>query len=474
MPYYEDINTLFIHIPKTGGISLGNYLKTKSKQILNGLSTEFGYRKLLGQVTDVCMQHLTYRTIHMFRKGLGVSKDCRNICIVREPYDRMISYLFWRESIMKTSRPSEVYDVIKKRLIEGVTVSRDGTHLDNNILPQYEYVVNDDGELVHNITLFHTEHLTEELQAYGFKEYDGLPVAPHLYYYRNYLNADSISLLNDYYKKDFDMFGYDRLDPDMWEEQNSSMKVILIHIGKCSGSLIQYNLKRDYITYATVHHSGNRPPAPSPNPDSLLQKYPGYQFICGVRHPIDRWVSAFNFCYTRAVIQKTCDCRKDEIEGFRRYKTAQNMAENLYDSEGKPNARAQAFARAKSDHMPFGMNHYLKHFNRHHKMCIIRHEHIKTDFESRFEKPFRYPDKQLQYNEKRYDTISLQAYHNLKRFLKEEFDTIDRLYSYGWIDKEYRELCHGYPISTAIGPDVHLDRENMRHIIECEERRRNE
>ena len=114
---------------------------------------------------------------------------------------------------MKTSRPSEVYDVIKKRLIEGVTDSRDGTHLDNNILPQYEYVVNDDGELVQNITLFHTEHLTEELQAHGFKEYDGLPVAPHLYYYRNYLSADSISLLNDYYKKDFDMFGYDRLDP---------------------------------------------------------------------------------------------------------------------------------------------------------------------------------------------------------------------------------------------------------------------
>ena len=67
------------------------------------------------------------------------------------------------------------------------------------------------------------------------------------------------------------------------------MKVILIHIGKCSGSIIQYNLKRDYITYTTVHHSGNRPPIPSPNPDSLLQKYPGHQFICGVRHPIDRW-----------------------------------------------------------------------------------------------------------------------------------------------------------------------------------------
>ena len=56
MPYYEDFNTLFIHIPRTGGISLGDYLKTKSKQTLKGLSTESGYRKLLGQVTDVCMQ----------------------------------------------------------------------------------------------------------------------------------------------------------------------------------------------------------------------------------------------------------------------------------------------------------------------------------------------------------------------------------------------------------------------------------
>jgi hypothetical protein len=120
------------------------------------------------------------------------------------------------------------------------------------------------------------------------------------------------------------------------------------------------------------------------------------------------------------------------------------------------------------------MNHYLKYLDRHHKMCIIRHEYIKTDFESRFEKPFCYPDKQLQYNEKRYDTISLQAYCNLKRFLKEEFDLIDKLYAYGWIDKQYQELCHGNPISTAISPDIHLDRENIRHIVECEERRRNE
>ena len=34
MPYYKDINLLFIHIPKTGGTSLENYLQTKSSQSL--------------------------------------------------------------------------------------------------------------------------------------------------------------------------------------------------------------------------------------------------------------------------------------------------------------------------------------------------------------------------------------------------------------------------------------------------------
>ena len=200
--------------------------------------------------------------------------------------------------------------------------------------------------------------------------------------YRSYLNTDSISLINDYYKKDFDIFGYARLDPDTWWKQTTNRKLIIIHAGKCSGSLIQYNLKYNYVTYFTVHHSGYRPPIPSPNPDALLRDHPGYQFICGVRHPIDRWVSAFNFCYTRAVIQGICDCRKDEVEGFKRYKTAENMAESLYDAEGNPDKVAHAFALTKSDHMPLGMSHYLRHFTRAHKVCIVRHESIKADFES--------------------------------------------------------------------------------------------
>jgi hypothetical protein len=29
MPYYKEIHTLFIHIPKTGGTSLEEYLRTK-------------------------------------------------------------------------------------------------------------------------------------------------------------------------------------------------------------------------------------------------------------------------------------------------------------------------------------------------------------------------------------------------------------------------------------------------------------
>ena len=34
MPYYKDIHTLFIHIPKTGGSSLEKYLQIKSTQTL--------------------------------------------------------------------------------------------------------------------------------------------------------------------------------------------------------------------------------------------------------------------------------------------------------------------------------------------------------------------------------------------------------------------------------------------------------
>ena len=53
------------------------------------------------------------------------------------------------------------------------------------------------------------ENLTEELQKYGFPDYEGPSQSNS---YMKYLNKDSIRLINLFYKKDFEMFGYPMIE----------------------------------------------------------------------------------------------------------------------------------------------------------------------------------------------------------------------------------------------------------------------
>ena len=198
MPYYPDINTLFVHIPKTGGRSIEAYLEKKSSQTL-----WMGYpvnALLPGRLGHISLQHQTYRTIDKFKDLLTVPTDCHIISVVRNPYDRIVSELFFYKLIKEDTPRHEVYLAMKQR-IEG---GDDGGY-DNHTTPQYEFVIGHDGNLRQDITLFRTESLTQDLHEYGYEDYVGPRTSPR---YPEYFNADSIALINKYYEKDFELFGY--------------------------------------------------------------------------------------------------------------------------------------------------------------------------------------------------------------------------------------------------------------------------
>ena len=69
MPYYKDNNLLFIHIPKTGGSSLEDYLKLKYTQTLySGPSNDI----LPDPESQKSLQHQYYNTIYKYRNILNV------------------------------------------------------------------------------------------------------------------------------------------------------------------------------------------------------------------------------------------------------------------------------------------------------------------------------------------------------------------------------------------------------------------
>ena len=200
MPYYKEPNLLFIHIPKTGGSVIENQLKNIYEESLFGIN-----RTLLDPpYNKIYFQHYYYTTLYQFKNKLNINFDNIKIfSVVRNPYDRVISDLFWWGKIKKYFTKEQVYNVIKNQYLYK-------DNLDNHNMPQYKFITDDNCELIKSIKLFKTETLNEsndELNNFlGFninikKKYVNKD-------YSKYLNKESISLINNFYKKDFELFNY--------------------------------------------------------------------------------------------------------------------------------------------------------------------------------------------------------------------------------------------------------------------------
>ena len=200
MPYYKDKNLLFIHIPKTGGTAIEiNITKHTPQSLYSGVtntSLDFPYN-------TKSLQHQFYTTIYQFRNKLNVNFDNIKIfSVVRNPYDRTISALFANNLIKHYFTAEQVYDIIKNNFLY-----RDD--LDNHNVPQYKFIVDENSELIKNILIFNTETLNnsnDKLNNFlGFNINIQQNIVKD---YSKYLNKDSISLINTFYKKDFELFNY--------------------------------------------------------------------------------------------------------------------------------------------------------------------------------------------------------------------------------------------------------------------------
>lgn len=220
MPYFrnEDINLLFIHIPKTGGTSVETYFSVKFGIPLRK-SSLFTPNKgsQLSYSNGISYQHQTLRTLMTNAHKFGIEQnDLELLSIVRNPYDRIVSDLFFYNLISTNSSQVEVADVVEMYL------SSSSDHRDNHRLPQYAFLVggaegssSSDGQLAPGIKLLRTERLNDMMHDLGYTDFD-----VHLNKRKkqarsslSYFNDKSLHLINTYYAKDFRLFGYEMILP---------------------------------------------------------------------------------------------------------------------------------------------------------------------------------------------------------------------------------------------------------------------
>jgi hypothetical protein len=205
MPYFHNnnTNTLLIHIPKTGGTSLECYFSNKFDIPLNNdsLFDFIDANSAKNKNINSSLQHMTYQTIDTHKEFFNVNTtDIEIMTVVRNPYERIISDLFFFEKITINSTKEEVYDIIQKYLHET---------LDNHNIPQYLFITDIDKQLIPNIKILHTETLTADMIKLGYLDFDIKKFEnPNKTNYYDYLNPSSIQLINDFYDYDFKLFNY--------------------------------------------------------------------------------------------------------------------------------------------------------------------------------------------------------------------------------------------------------------------------
>lgn len=196
----EKAELLFLHIPKTGGTTLEHYFFEKFK-----ISPD----TLYGHVHNGhSLQHCTYLEMKELLLPRQIKKY-KILALIRNPFHRIISDLFWFQLIHPGSSPEEVDQAVSHVLTTNETIG-DYQNWDNHFIPQSDYLLDETGNIPSNMTILETSDMDRILPSLypGFKSVPRLNVNPHQHdkNYDKFLSENTKKFIRQYYKKDFDLF----------------------------------------------------------------------------------------------------------------------------------------------------------------------------------------------------------------------------------------------------------------------------
>jgi len=213
MPYYRNINLLYLHIPKTGGSSIEDFLFENFKVVKN-ISSLYSYNEVIKGI-PYSLQHCTFNDILNLNKFLKMPfKKLKIMCSVRNPYDRFISFLFFKDLIKKNETPEKI-ELLMKNILKEENYKK----YDNHILPQHIFILNKN-EILKCVKIVKNETLKKDMCNIGFDKFNFYINITNPYDYKNkddikylkYFNQNSLNFINEFYKNDFIIFNYNKIN----------------------------------------------------------------------------------------------------------------------------------------------------------------------------------------------------------------------------------------------------------------------
>ena len=173
----DKYKSIFIHIPKNAGTSIETFFANNS------------FRIQPNKHADI---------FEIKRKFKNSYNNYRKFTIIRNPYDKMVSWYFYLKRNL-----GENYDVIEFN--EWIKDPSKLWHIDdpiNYLKPQHEWIDK-------TVKVLKFENLNKELNKF-FKIKINLPITnkSNHEYYLNYYNKESLNIIYDRYKEDFKKFNY--------------------------------------------------------------------------------------------------------------------------------------------------------------------------------------------------------------------------------------------------------------------------
>lgn len=199
MPVFPDIKKIFVHIPRTGGTSILEYLKSKS-------------------CTDAHFKNFKHYTLNDY-KIVDEFESYTLFTIVRNPYDRMVSYFNYHvatdanviRELYSEIKDGNLYDVFNLYLNKSLCESPCKFGREKPLLlsrTQSSFL-----DLKCNINILKFENLNYEFNML-MKEDCKLPHITSIpsgfkpYTREEFFSLESIDIIQKYYNEDFLNFNY--------------------------------------------------------------------------------------------------------------------------------------------------------------------------------------------------------------------------------------------------------------------------